>query len=74
MTPTARVLSLHDDVAREDRPPVPGRDLSTDPAVLHEMADTLDGLGSHRMAHALRAQAAALAGRGPGCGLQRGRA
>ena len=77
MAPNAYFLSLHEDQARSARPPVPGGDIPTDPALLYEMADTLDGLGSYRMADALRAQAEALtglAGRGPGCGLPRGRA
>ena len=77
MAPHARILSPYEDVTRADRPAVPGRDLPADPALLHEMADTLDGLGSPRMAYALRAEAealAGLAGRGPGCGLARGRA
>ncbi|HEX9953037.1 MAG TPA: hypothetical protein VGB53_14805 [Rubricoccaceae bacterium] len=76
MAPAPRVLSHYEDLTRADRPPVPGRDLPTDPALLREMADTLDGLGSHRMADAIRTQAEALAGRagrGPGCGLLRGR-
>jgi hypothetical protein len=53
---------------------VASHDLPIDPVLLMEMADTLDVLDSPEMARALRAQVDVLAvGRGPACGLARGR-
>ena len=53
---------------------VASHDLPSDPVLLWEMADTLDALDSPEMARALRARVDILAvGRGPACGLARGR-
>ncbi|HEX9951542.1 MAG TPA: hypothetical protein VGB53_07220 [Rubricoccaceae bacterium] len=54
--------------------PVASHDLPRDPVLLMEMADTFDVLDSPEMARVLRAQADVHAvGRGPACGLLRGR-
>ena len=55
-----------------DRPLTSGRDLRTSPALLRELAETLDGLGSARMALALREAADAVSG-APSCEPRPGR-
>jgi hypothetical protein len=73
MAPTDRTLSFHDDVSSSKHVHAPGSDLPAESGPLREMADTLDGLGSPRMALALRTQAEILSGRGAACGLSRER-
>jgi hypothetical protein len=74
MAHIVHLLSLHDDLVRGDRHRASSPGLPTDPTLLHEMADTLDGLGNARMALAIRTQADILAGLGPDCELRRGQA
>jgi hypothetical protein len=54
------------------RPFTSGRDLRTNPALLRELAETLDGSGSPRMALAFR-EAADAVSRAPACGPKQGR-
>jgi hypothetical protein len=61
MTPARRPLPVLDEVTSFVRPTDPShRGLSASLALLHEMAATLDDLGSPEMARALRAEASAL--------------
>ena len=73
-TPLDDLMPPLDDLTApaRSRPFTSGRDLRTNPGLLRELAETLDGLGSARMALALRAAADAVSN-APACAPQRGR-